>query len=125
MRSSITAIKPYITKDGSEIRELLHPDIHKNRGLSLAEATVFPGEKTQLHRHIVTEEIYHITAGTGVMILGSKKFSVGPGDTVCIMPGTPHSLNNSGEIPMKVLCACAPPYSHQDTEIIADTKQVV
>jgi hypothetical protein len=36
-------ITPYVTRDGSEIRELLHPDRHAVRHQSLAEATVAPG----------------------------------------------------------------------------------
>jgi len=33
-------IEPYITKDGSIIRELIHPAVHGNSNQSLAEATV-------------------------------------------------------------------------------------
>ncbi len=33
-------IKPYITKDGSSIRELMHPEKHGNVKQSLAEAIV-------------------------------------------------------------------------------------
>ena len=56
-------VTPYITKDGSEIRELLHPTQHAVKNQSLAEAIVPPGGKTLLHRHRLTEEIYHITQG--------------------------------------------------------------
>ena len=31
-------IEPYVTKDGSEIRELMHPAVHGNEKQSLAEA---------------------------------------------------------------------------------------
>jgi oxalate decarboxylase/phosphoglucose isomerase-like protein (cupin superfamily) len=58
MYSSIAEISPYITKDGSEIRELIHPDTHKNFNISLAEATIHSGQSTQLHKHHNTEEIY-------------------------------------------------------------------
>ena len=36
MRTSYAAIRSYITTDGSEIRELMHPDHHGNQRQSLA-----------------------------------------------------------------------------------------
>lgn len=118
MKTSRPDIKPYITKDGSIIRELMHPDIDGSRKQSLAEAEIKPGESTALHRHIVTEEIYHVTQGQGMMTLGEEHFSVCAGDTVCIHPGVAHKVVNSGRETLLILCCCAPPYSHSDTEII-------
>jgi len=40
MKSRHADAAPYVTKDGSEIRELMHPAVHGNRAQSLAEATV-------------------------------------------------------------------------------------
>lgn len=118
MKSSYAAVEPYITRDGSEIRELMHPSVHGNRAQSLAEATVPPGAKTLLHRHAITEEIYHFTAGEGVMTLGDRQFAVAAGDTVAIPPGTEHCVENTGAVPMRLLCACSPCYSHDDTELL-------
>jgi mannose-6-phosphate isomerase-like protein (cupin superfamily) len=109
---------PYTTKDGSTIRELMHPQQHGNRKQSLAEATVPPGTTTLLHRHKETEELYHITAGSGLMRLGKEQFPVSVGDTVLIPPGTPHAIENRGTEELKILCCCAPPYSHEDTELL-------
>lgn len=114
------AVVPYITKDGSEIRELMHPAVHGNRAQSLAEATIQPGCRTERHRHRLTEELYHITAGSGRMTLGDDHFPVGPGDTVCIPPGTPHCIEALGEAPLKLLCCCSPAYDHADTELLGD-----
>jgi len=108
----------FTTKDGSRIRELMHPAVHGNGNQSLAEATIDPGHATQLHRHHVSEEIYHITAGEGVMTLGEETFTLTAGDTICIPPGTLHRVENTGSGLLKILCACAPAYSHEDTEII-------
>lgn len=110
---------PYITKDGSEIRELLHPAHHGNQAQSLAEATIHPGQTTQRHRHHQTEELYHVTAGHGLMILGDKTFPIAPGDTIHIAPGTPHAVENPGPDTLRILCCCSPAYRHDDTEIIA------
>jgi mannose-6-phosphate isomerase-like protein (cupin superfamily) len=122
MKTSLAAVSPYITRDGSEIRELMHPQVH-GPGLgaarqSLAEATVLPGQRTVLHRHHVTEELYHITGGAGRMTLGGQRFEVGAGDTVCIPPGTAHCIENHGGAKLTLLCACSPAYSHEDTELL-------
>lgn len=112
------AIPVYVTKDGSEIRELMHPAVHGNRAQSLAEASLAPGQRTQLHRHQVSEELYHVTHGQGLMLLGDERFAIAPGDTVQILPGTPHALINTGPEPLRVLCCCSPPYAHEDTELL-------
>jgi mannose-6-phosphate isomerase-like protein (cupin superfamily) len=111
-------VEPYTTKDGSTIRELMHPQAHGNRNQSLAEAIVEPGAATRLHAHVSTEEIYHVTAGRGRMTLGKEEFTIGPGDTVCIPPGTPHRVSNTGKEPLRILCACSPPYAHDDTRLL-------
>jgi mannose-6-phosphate isomerase-like protein (cupin superfamily) len=108
----------YQTRDGSWIRELLHPDHHAVRNQSLAEAKVAPGVTTHLHRHRLSEEIYHITQGSGVIRLGAEEFTVQPGDSILIPPGTPHAIRNSGTEELLILCCCAPPYRHEDTELL-------
>lgn len=113
-------INAFITKDGSEIRELMHPVQHGNAQQSLAEATVAPGGETRQHRHHTTEEIYHITQGKGLMRLGDQMFKVTVGDSICIAPGTLHNIKNTGEVPLKILCCCSPPYRDSDTELAAD-----
>lgn len=121
MKTCYTDIVAYVTKDGSEIRELMHPDLHAARQQSLAEATLQPGQCTQLHRHHMTEEIYHVTAGRGRMTLGDDVFEVYPGDSVLISPNTAHCIEAIGPEVLRVLCCCSPPYSHADTELIAPT----
>jgi mannose-6-phosphate isomerase-like protein (cupin superfamily) len=111
-------IEPYLTKDDSIIRELMHPAIQGNSNQSFAEATVPAGGKTLLHRHDKSEEIYHITEGSGMITLDSKELEVRKGDTICIVPGTPHRIQNTGKEPLKILCCCAPAYSHEDTELL-------
>lgn len=118
MKTRLADIAPYITKDGSEIRELMHPDQHGNRSQSLAEALVPPGTRTLLHRHLTSEELYHVTAGEGRLTLGNEKIKVSPGDTALIPPGTPHCIEATGAQPLRILCCCSPAYSHADTELL-------
>jgi mannose-6-phosphate isomerase-like protein (cupin superfamily) len=120
VKTSILQVSPYTTRDGSEIRELMHPASHAVRNQSLAEATVAPGSATLLHRHRRTEEIYHITSGGGEMRLGDEVFAVQAGDTILIPPGTAHAIRNTRTTPLKILCACAPAYAHEDTELLRE-----
>ena len=113
-------VLPYVTKDSSEIRELLHPSQHAVRNQSLAEALVPAGGKTILHVHQRTKEIYHVTQGTGAMTLGEEKFPIAPGDSILISPGTPHCVENTGETALIILCCCAPAYSHDDTILLEE-----
>ena len=112
---NIDRVEAFITKDGSEIRELAGTPTGNSVQQSLAEATVPPGAETEEHYHGVSEVIYFFTAGSGLMKLGDEETTVSGGDTVVIPPGTPHKLRNTGAEPLKLLCCCAPPYSHEDT----------
>ena len=111
--------EPFITLDGSEIRELAGVPAGNSANQSLAQATVPPGASTEAHYHRTSEEIYLFTAGAGRMKLGADEAAVRAGDCVVIAPGTEHQLVNTGSEPLVLLCCCAPPYSHEDTVITA------
>ena len=74
----------------------MHPDIHGNSKQSLAEAIVPPDSQTLLHKHMQTEEIYHITEGVGLMTLGDEQFKVTVGDSICIVSNTPQPFISPG-----------------------------
>jgi mannose-6-phosphate isomerase-like protein (cupin superfamily) len=118
MRTYYSQITSYTTKDGSTIRELMHPTTHLNINQSLAQAIVPVGVQTELHLHKKSEEIYHITQGEGLMSLGETQFQVTVGDTIYMPPNTPHQISNTGKNDLVFLCACSPAYSHEDTVII-------
>ena len=110
--------EPFITKDTSEIREIM---AYRNSGcesMSLAEATVYPGRSTEAHYHEESDEVYYFLSGTGRMRLGEEETDVGPGDTVYIPPGTVHQTWNTGTEDLVILCICVPPYEHEDTELV-------
>jgi mannose-6-phosphate isomerase-like protein (cupin superfamily) len=106
---------PFITADGSSIREVAGVPSGNAVQQSLAEATVPAGAETVEHYHRVAEEIYHFVRGAGRLRLGSEVADVSAGDTVVIPAGVRHKLWNRGSEPLVLLCCCAPPYSHDDT----------
>ena len=92
----------YQTKDGSEIRELMHPSVHGNQAQSLAEARLPAGCQTLAHRHRRSEELYHVTHGHGWLYRDGQR----------------HWLDNPGPDALVLLCCCAPAYAHDDTELV-------
>jgi mannose-6-phosphate isomerase-like protein (cupin superfamily) len=112
---NLNALPAFITKDGSEIRELLAYRNSAIRNQSLAEARLPAGASTQEHYHARTEEIYFITAGQGRMRIQDELAEVKAGDAIAIPPGRRHKLWNTGSETLTLLCCCAPCYEHSDT----------
>jgi mannose-6-phosphate isomerase-like protein (cupin superfamily) len=105
---SLAAAEPFTTKDGSTIRELHHTEEQ-----SLAEATLESGQATERHYHARTEEIYFLLEGEGDLEVDGERRRVAPGDAVLIPAGAWHQIRAAS--PLRFLCTCAPPYSHDDT----------
>lgn len=111
---------PFITVDGSEIREIM---AHRNSCVgkqSLAEARLPPQGRTTPHYHPQTEEIYYILEGVGQMTIGDETRDVAPGDAIAILPGEVHTITNCGDGVLRFLCCCAPGYEHDDTVLIEE-----
>ncbi len=112
---NLNEVPAFVTKDGSEIRELL---AHRNSIIcnqSLAEARLAVGASTQEHYHEKAEEIYYITHGRGRIRIEAEVRDVRAGDAIGIPPGRKHKLWNTGGDTLRLLCCCAPPYEHSDT----------
>ena len=114
---NLAEVPAFITKDGSEIRELLAYRNSAIRNQSLAEARLPAGASTQEHYHPKAEEIYYITHGVGRMRIEGELCEVKPGDAIAIPPGKKHKLWNTGTEILRLLCCCAPGYEHDDTVI--------
>ncbi len=108
-------VTPFITKDTSEIREILAPRNSSIQNQSLAEARVAPGQTTEGHHHVRTEEIYYILQGRGRMWIEDEGADVQAGDGIAILPGKRHKIENTGSTDLVFLCCCSPAYTHEDT----------
>ncbi|MDD4860001.1 MAG: cupin domain-containing protein [Dehalococcoidales bacterium] len=112
-------VKPFITKDTSEIREILAPRNSSIKKQSLAEAKLGAGKITEEHYHIKVEEIYYILRGSGKMWLDGESREVTAGDGIAILPGKKHRIENTGSGDLVFLCCCAPAYTHEDTVLVS------
>ena len=107
--------KPYRTLDGSTVTKLVRPERQGSRNLSLAQAVVMPGQSTLTHSHRASEEIYYILEGRGVLAVEARAVALEPGGAHLIRPGQKHCVTCTSEEPLRILCACSPPYGHHDT----------
>ena len=101
--------EPFVTKDGSTIREYFHSERQ-----SLAEASLEAGGVTQRHYHARSEEIYLIVEGGGELEVDGDRRDVAAGDAILIPPRAWHELTAGGD-GVRLLCCCVPPYSDDDT----------
>jgi len=114
---NLNIVAAFLTKDGSEIRELLAYRNSAIRNQSLAEARLAVGASTMEHYHPKAEEIYYITQGTGRMQIEGELKEVRVGDAIAIPPGKKHKIWNTGSETLRLLCCCAPAYEDSDTII--------
>jgi mannose-6-phosphate isomerase-like protein (cupin superfamily) len=112
---SYPQIEPFVTLDGSEIREWAGRVSAPAQNQSLAEATIPVGGATTAHYHRTTEELYLVTSGQGRLVIDGEEQAIGVGDCALIPPGAEHKLFNAGSEPLRIICACAPAYSDEDT----------
>jgi mannose-6-phosphate isomerase-like protein (cupin superfamily) len=108
-------IEPFVTLDGSEIREWAGRLSAPARNQSLAEATIPVGGATAEHYHRRSEELYLVRCGRGRLVIEGEELIVAEGDCALIPPGARHKVFNVGGEPLRILCACAPAYSDEDT----------
>ena len=112
--------QPFVTLDGSTIREIAAPRNSSLKNSSLAEATVPPGARTKRHFHKASEEIYYVLEGRGVMWLEGEEREISPGDAIIIPPGSQHQIYNPGPGNLVFLCICSPAYQHEDTVLLEE-----
>ncbi len=78
-------------------RTVVSGDRTPSTGLTVGVAEVEPGapDRVHVHRHD-QDEVYHVVAGEGAVVVGDDEYVVGPGSTVFIPGGTWHSARNTG-----------------------------
>jgi len=102
------------TGHGSELRPLIDRTTSQITQCSLAEELLPPGKAVAVHRHRELEEIYYIVSGSGLMTIGSESRPVRGGDAIYVPRGSRHTLENTGDSPIRLLVACGPAFYYED-----------
>ena len=112
-------VAPMTAADGSELREILHPDRNAVEiGYSLAHAEVAPGASTVPHR-LSSTEVYYLLSGTGRMHIDEETLPVHAGNAVYIPRGCVQWIENTGQIDLAFLCIVDPAWKQEDEEILS------
>lgn len=101
--------KEYYFEEGCYINELSNGEA--DPAVSIARATVKPGDKTRWHKLIKTIERYVIISGNGQVEIGKLPATeVGPGDTIIIDADDKQRIHNTGKGDLVFLAICSPPF---------------
>ncbi|MBE9158966.1 cupin domain-containing protein [Nodosilinea sp. LEGE 06152] len=107
----------FVAGDGTQLRELLHPD-KQDIALrySLAHAVVPVGQVSTPHA-LTTSEVYYVLAGQGEMHIDDETSPVGPGDAVYIPPRARQYIRNTGAEPLVFICLVDPAWRQEDETV--------
>ncbi|MEM1433487.1 MAG: cupin domain-containing protein [Pseudomonadota bacterium] len=100
----------YEAEDRAVARELISPRNSSTESFSIAEILVPVGVTVQSHRHHM-EEVYHVLAGEGVVMVEDRTRTVGAGDTVLIPPNAWHNIVNTGTVELQLHVTCIPAWA--------------
>ncbi len=118
LSKDITHITPIVAGDGTELREILHPDRDPvAASFSLAHAVLTPGASSLRHR-LAALEVYYFVAGRGVVHVDEEETVVGPGCTVVIPAGAVQWVENVGGENLVFLCTVEPAWQVRDEDVL-------
>jgi mannose-6-phosphate isomerase-like protein (cupin superfamily) len=82
----------------------------ENVPMSITLVDAEPGSQQDLHEHPDNTQVYLVIAGAGRMIVGAEEADVDVGTMICIPPGTPHAIRNTGAQRLTYVSATTPPF---------------
>lgn len=116
----LSACDPFIAGDGTQLRELLHPDKQPiDLRYSLAHAIV-PVGQTSIPHSLCTSEVYYILSGLGEMHIDGDVQQLEPGDAVYIPPNARQFIRNAGSESLVFICIVDPAWRKEDETIYPD-----
>jgi len=93
---------------------LVHPDNAATRYFDFRLSSYQPKGYSEVHAHVVTEHVYYILQGRGIVELDGEKHLVEPHTFVHIPAGVQHGIFNTGLEDLVFIVAGSPP---GDTEV--------
>lgn len=93
---------------GALSKPLVHPTTTGSHTMDYRISTYQPMAYVERHVHDVQEQVYHILDGEGLMEIDDDKRVVRKNDVIFIVPGTYHSINNTGLGDLTFIVATTP-----------------
>lgn len=113
----LNACDEFIAGDGTQLRELLHPDKQAvDLRYSLAHAALPPGQTSVLHS-LTTSEVYYILSGVGERHIDDENQVVEAGDAVYSPPNAKQFIYNCGTEPLIFICIVDPAWRKEDETV--------
>jgi mannose-6-phosphate isomerase-like protein (cupin superfamily) len=102
---------------GALSKLLVNPENSPTKYFDFRISTYTPKGHVEPHSHAVTEQVYYILSGKGVMILGERRIIVEPHTSIFIPPHVVHAIENTGleDLVFVVVSAPAQEMSRVDT----------
>lgn len=100
------------TQENENFRRVLFTGLKSQ----LVVMSIPPGGEVGKETHKYTEQTLFFLSGTGEAELDGKKFPIGSGDVVVVVPGTEHNFWNTGMEDLKIYTVYAPP-NHIDGRV--------
>ena len=100
------------TQENTNFRRVLFT----GKNSQLVVMSIPPGGVVGAEVHKYTEQTLFFLTGKGEGELDGKRFPIGPGDVVVVVPGTEHNFWNTGVEDLKIYTVYAPP-NHIDGRV--------
>lgn len=102
---------------GALSKLLVNPENSPTKYFDFRISTYTPKGHVEPHTHAVTEQVYYILSGKGVMILDDRRIVVEPHTSIFIPPNVVHAIENTGleNLVFVVVSAPASEMSRVDT----------
>ena len=101
----------FASEHGEIVYELLGAAVGNSDKHSLAQIVIPPGKASRKHYHPVAEESYYILSGTARLEVDGVTSTLGPGDSVLLVPLQVHQISNAGEDNVVLLAVCVPAWT--------------
>jgi mannose-6-phosphate isomerase-like protein (cupin superfamily) len=85
------------------VRQLFKPDEFGGKVRLCARLTLPPGASIGTHAHAGEDEVYLLTAGSGLLDEGGREVRVQAGDAVLTGKGASHAIRNDGQVPLEIV----------------------
>ena len=105
------------TKASDDFRRVLQTGDH----LQVVAMTIAPGETIGAETRPDTDQVLYFIDGVGEAVLDGTSTPIGPGQVVFVHAGVHHDFRNTGDIPLRIATAYAPPEHEPGT--VHPTKQ--